>query len=338
MSIRTDRPRRLARRTVLATTATIGALGTAGCHREIERTPAGAAAPSPVVDPDQELLSSIRARLIRVARRVETTSETQPELTTRLAPLRAAHAAQLSEVEGVRRSDLSTFTDPGRSTLQVPRKAAKALAAVVRAERELHAALVTTAEAAASGRFARLMAVLAASVQQHLADLGSPLPDRAAASDLGRAPGPGEREALLDSMQQLLAGEHAALAVTAVLGARTSVSTQPALRSRLDTTWAVHRTRRDLLQETVSSWGADAVPAAPAYRIPGPDPTNPARIREAALTVESGCTALYANLVTRSTDALRSWAIGALCGSAVRELGFGGNPVAFPGAEELSNR
>ncbi len=141
-------------------------------------------------------------------------------------------------------------------------------------------------------------------------------------------------ESIRAALQQTLAGEHAALAVCAVLGARTSASANPTLRSELDTLWATHRTRRDLLDGWLRADGANPVAAAPNYALPGPI-ASADEIRNTAALVEERCTALYSDLVSHTVDEIRTWAIGVLRDSALEELTLGAAPRSFPGAEEF---
>lgn len=138
----------------------------------------------------------------------------------------------------------------------------------------------------------------------------------------------------VEALQTALAAEHAAVYVYGVLGGRTSQSASPQLFTAVTAAYAVHRARRDHLVSEIAAAGADPVAAEPAYDVPrGLD--RPAGVSRAALDTERSCATTYAWLVASTTGADRRWAIGALNDAAVRELGFGGAPETFPGADDL---
>ncbi|HZJ06926.1 MAG TPA: ferritin-like domain-containing protein [Nocardioidaceae bacterium] len=139
----------------------------------------------------------------------------------------------------------------------------------------------------------------------------------------------------LEALQTTLAGEHAALYVYGVLGGRVSASDEPTLSSGLDTAYNIHRGRRDQLISMIRLVGAEPVVAEVSYDLPNPALSAP-QLERAALVVEQRCTAVYADMVGSTARASRQWAIDALIESAVRQLGFGGETVPFPGAPELS--
>jgi hypothetical protein len=76
------------------------------------------------------------------------------------------------------------------------------------------------------------------------------------------------------------------------------------------------------------------VAAAVSYELPNAA-TTAAQLRQAALEVEQRCAALYADMVGNTSQANRQWALEALEDTAVRLLGFGGEPEPFPGIGEL---
>ncbi|MDN5743836.1 MAG: ferritin-like domain-containing protein, partial [Nocardioidaceae bacterium] len=63
------------------------------------------------------------------------------------------------------------------------------------------------------------------------------------------------------ALQTTLAAEHAAVFVYGALGARTSLSGQPALYRALTAAYSLHRDRRDELSARVQTAGADPVAA-----------------------------------------------------------------------------
>jgi hypothetical protein len=142
---------------------------------------------------------------------------------------------------------------------------------------------------------------------------------------------------LLDGLQTTLAGEHAAVWVYGVLGGQTSRSKDPTLYAAVSAAYRIHRGRRDHLVRTVIDHDGEPVASEAGYQLPN-DVSTPALVAAAALVTEQRCAATYADLVARTTTALRGWAIGALTDAAVRQLRFRGSPETFPGAGELTDR
>jgi hypothetical protein len=138
----------------------------------------------------------------------------------------------------------------------------------------------------------------------------------------------------LESLQQTLAGEHAAVYVLGTLGARVSRSDEPALADRITAAYDAHRARRDQLTAAVRDLHGRPVPSEVSYELPNRART-PTQLREAARLTELRCSVGYAALVAATSGAGRQLAIEALTDTAVRLLGFGQAPVAFPGAPEL---
>lgn len=134
----------------------------------------------------------------------------------------------------------------------------------------------------------------------------------------------------LDGLQVALAGEHAAVFVVGYLGAQTSSSAQPVLVADLQTSYAVHRERRDALETLVRDAGGQPVAAAPSYDVDDVA-QDPARISAGAAEIERACGATYGYLVANSADEQRRWAVDTLIDCAVRELTFGGEARTYPG-------
>lgn len=135
----------------------------------------------------------------------------------------------------------------------------------------------------------------------------------------------------VESLQQTLAAEHAAIYVLAALGGRaSSLPPSSPLRAALDAAYDVHVTRRDDVRTMIAGSGEDPVAAEAAYRLPRPL-TSESQIAAEALRVERACATTYAALVAATVDAERRWAIDALVTTAVGELSFGGRPEALPG-------
>ncbi len=137
-----------------------------------------------------------------------------------------------------------------------------------------------------------------------------------------------------EALQRTLAGEHAAVYLYGVIGGRVSVSAQAQLWQRVRDAYALHRERRDQLVPMVRAAEADPVPAEVSYDLPN-EATTQAELEQAALAVEERCAAVYADMVGSTSGANRQWALEALEDAAVRLLGFGGEPEAFPGIGEL---
>lgn len=141
----------------------------------------------------------------------------------------------------------------------------------------------------------------------------------------------------VDALQTTLAGEHAAVHLYGVLGARTSRSATPALYDAVVAAYRTHRERRDALSRFVRDEGAEPVVAEPTYEIPD-RLDSVERVTAAALGLERRCAATYAWLVANTVGTRRRWAVTALTDAAVRGLTFRGSPEIFPGAGEYADR
>jgi hypothetical protein len=138
----------------------------------------------------------------------------------------------------------------------------------------------------------------------------------------------------LAALQATLAGEHAAVYVFGVLGGRISTSAAPTTAAAISSAYAMHRARRDQLVPMILARGAEPVASEVAYQLTGPAMTTRQIVREARVT-ESRCAEIYAQTVAGTTGDERGWAVDALTDAAVRLLGFGGAPEAFPGLPEI---
>jgi hypothetical protein len=136
----------------------------------------------------------------------------------------------------------------------------------------------------------------------------------------------------VDTLQQTLAAEHAAVYVFGVLGGRAAHLTAPVLRAAISTAYDLHRGRRDALEAMITAAGTDPVPAEPAYALTR-DLVTPGQLASAALRAERACLTTYGALVAASTGATRAWAVTALIGTAASELGFGGAAEPLPGMD-----
>ncbi|WP_235737647.1 ferritin-like domain-containing protein [Nocardioides alcanivorans] len=133
-----------------------------------------------------------------------------------------------------------------------------------------------------------------------------------------------------DDLNEVLTGEHAAVWLLATLGGRLSAAANPDLNTAVRGAHGMHRARRDQLVQRLLDLEATPAAAALAYELPNAA-SNAEQIRRAALQVETRCTALYSDLVSRTDGGDRSWAVRALLDSAVRQLGLGGSPSDLPG-------
>lgn len=138
----------------------------------------------------------------------------------------------------------------------------------------------------------------------------------------------------LQALQDTLAAEHAAVYVYAVIGGRLSATAYPAASRLVDDAYQVHLVRRDQLRGTIAASGHTPVPPAPAYRV-GVRSRAAGPLIGVARDTEERCAAVYAQLVSASAGQQRRWAVDALTDSAVRVLGFGASPSAYPGLPEL---
>jgi len=132
-----------------------------------------------------------------------------------------------------------------------------------------------------------------------------------------------------DALQATLAGEHAAVYVLGVLGAR---SRTPGLTDRLRSAYDAHVTQRDALTERIRALGATPVGPAAAYAVPA-RLTREVDLRAAALQVERRCAALYLEQLPATTGEDRRMLATSLAASAVRELTLGGKPEDLPGTK-----
>ncbi len=133
---------------------------------------------------------------------------------------------------------------------------------------------------------------------------------------------------MVDTAQDALAGEHAAVYAYGVVGGVSDPVGPAAERARDG--YDVHRERRAELEQVLLELDAEPVPAEPGYGLPGPI-TNSADATRLARQVEDRCATLYAAVVAASTGPLRTAATGWLSDAATRGLDWGAPAVAFPG-------
>ncbi|MCU0262413.1 MAG: ferritin-like domain-containing protein [Candidatus Nanopelagicales bacterium] len=128
-------------------------------------------------------------------------------------------------------------------------------------------------------------------------------------------------------LQAALAGEHAAIWAHG----RAAAELRDRARDRALGALDDHRRARDALRARLVTLGATPVEAAPAYV--EPDPVDgPAGARRLLAHVERALAATYADLAAASPPAGRQAAVQAAAAAAVRAVGWGADPEAFPGA------
>ncbi len=131
----------------------------------------------------------------------------------------------------------------------------------------------------------------------------------------------------LDSLQAALAGEHAAVWASGRAAGELGGPRRDAARRELD----AHRRSRDELRQLVVALGAEPVEAAVAYVEPFPVQGASAGRRLMA-HVNAALAATYADVAAASQPAARGDAVAGSSAAAVRAIGWGAQPQAFPGA------
>lgn len=329
--------------TSLALAAGLGA-GLGACAPPPAAPAAGAAAGA--AEGDTALVVEAVATTTDLRRAVAAARRRHARLDERLRPLQRLHASQRETlVAALPAGDAGDAGGSGRALPRTP-GAARALSVLARRERRAGRTLTDLAVEAESGRFARLLASMAAATGQvrlALGDAGSvpiggpgPGADPAGGGggggdgDGGAGPTDGE----VAAAQEALAAEHAAVWLTGVLGARTSATGTPALFLAVDEAYETHRARRDGLTAWLRDAGADPVAAAPTYRLPG-EVAAPGAVRRLGRRLEQTTAAWWSGLVASSVGELRRDAAAALADAARREVSLGGRPSPFPGAPDL---
>ncbi|MQA14634.1 MAG: DUF4439 domain-containing protein [Pseudonocardiaceae bacterium] len=129
------------------------------------------------------------------------------------------------------------------------------------------------------------------------------------------APRPGSPDAtIVAALQAALATEHAAVWAYGVVAAFAADRRDAAVAEAT----ATHRSRRDATERLLSDAGVDPVPAEPGYRVPVPV-TDPVSAVQLAVTVETDTAQVWRAVIERSSaTGVRSAALEALTGAAVR--------------------
>lgn len=136
---------------------------------------------------------------------------------------------------------------------------------------------------------------------------------------------------LLETLQDTLAAEHAAVYVVEVLGGRTP--SDSALYTRLQDLAAAHVERRERLRAEIEALGQAPVGPQAAYDLDGP-PTAASAIRARIAQMEAALLPSYAALTADGVGALRRWAATTWAAVAVATVTWGGAPSALPGLAE----
>ena len=136
----------------------------------------------------------------------------------------------------------------------------------------------------------------------------------------------------IEALQAVLAGEHAAVYAFGVVGAQLRPASD---EGDAAAAYHLHLARRDLVTAALVAADATPVGSAPAYDLGGPV-TSPAAARALAATVELGLCGPYADLVGVTETAGRSRTADWTSQAALAAVGWGGDPVAFPGLAERS--
>lgn len=136
---------------------------------------------------------------------------------------------------------------------------------------------------------------------------------------------------VVDAMQDVLAGEHAAVYAYGVVGGRLDYGSRyQDLASRL---YRRHRDLRDTLSDRIAAAGAEPVGTEPAYDLPVRVDSDKAAQR-LGRQVEDRCSVLYAALVAVADGDARALAVTALSDAAVAGVEWGAPSTALPGVEQ----
>lgn len=128
------------------------------------------------------------------------------------------------------------------------------------------------------------------------------------------------------ALQSALAAEHAAVYGYGVLGAHLTGTLERAAQRD----WAAHQVARDTLEATLTSLGAQPVPAQDAYQLPFPVRSSRAAVSLAAFLEDHLATA-YLGLVALGDPGLRALGAQQVRASALRATSWTGSAAAFPG-------
>jgi hypothetical protein len=133
---------------------------------------------------------------------------------------------------------------------------------------------------------------------------------------------------LVGALQDVLAGEHAAVYAYSVVGGVLDPGSGSGQLAR--DAYDEHRARRDRADELLRALDVEPLPAEPGYALPAPV-ASPGDAAVLARRVEDRCAVLYAALVAATTADQRELAAAWLEDAATRALVWGAPPTAFPG-------
>jgi uncharacterized protein DUF4439 len=128
------------------------------------------------------------------------------------------------------------------------------------------------------------------------------------------------------ALQQVLAGEHAAIYAYGVIGAHLAGES----RRRATTAYDAHRAKRDQVSRLIVDRKAVPVAAAAAYELPRAVST-PADATVLATEVEERLAAVWVEAVGGLRGGLQAFAARAVQEAAVRAAVWRGGSVPFPG-------
>lgn len=131
----------------------------------------------------------------------------------------------------------------------------------------------------------------------------------------------------LDTLQGVLAGEHAAVYGYGVVGARLAGQPDEGAAHR---GYDAHRARRAAVTALIVQAGGKPTPAAVAYELGGPA-NSPAQVRALAARIERAAAQGYAVLIGSAPGPARRAPASWLADAAVRAAAWSGSVDAFPG-------
>lgn len=136
-------------------------------------------------------------------------------------------------------------------------------------------------------------------------------------------------------LQDCLAAEHAAVYGYGVLGGVLAGDRRATADQTLAAQgYVAHRARRDALTQLLVGLEVHPVVAEPAYTVPF-RVVDTADCRRLGRHIEHQTAAVYSVAVARTTGTNRRVVARALTDTAVREVRWGGQAQAFPGAADL---
>lgn len=141
---------------------------------------------------------------------------------------------------------------------------------------------------------------------------------------VGRLGSPDARA--LAALQPALAAEQAASYGYGVAGAHLT----GARYTEAVSDWIAHQRARDDLENLISGFGGQAVPAAAAYQLPVAVRTA-AHAISLAIILEQQVTAAYLGMVALPDSQLRLYAAGQMQAAAIRATRWSDRSQAFPG-------